>query len=55
MGVCACLCGLYLCISVCMCWWHIVYVKAQMQCIVLTGYKFISESYFCYIILFLYL
>ena len=31
-----------------------MYVKVQRQCVVLTEYKFVSVSNFCYIILFLY-
>ena len=39
---------------VCMCGWHIVYVKVQTQRVVFTGYKVVGVFYFCYIILFLY-
>ena len=41
---------------VCMCAWHVVYVivMVQTQHVVFTGYKAVGVSYFCYIILFLY-
>ena len=52
VGVCVCLSGLR--IIVCMYGWRIVYVKVQTQRVVLTGYKFVGVSYFCYIISFQY-
>ena len=39
---------------VCMCGWHIVYVKVQTQHVVFTKYKVVGVSYFYYITLYLY-
>ena len=38
----------------CTCGWYVVCVKVQTQRVALTGYRFVGVSYFCYIILFLY-